>query len=327
MNQKALPEQGFFLLDLFCGMGGFALGFSWAGFSVVGYDIHPRVPEIFSLNQIGEAIQKDLEGPESIRPEHQNPDVIIGGPPCRPWSALNRKISPSDHRDHYLLGVYFDIVRENRPGVFLLENVPSLAQDPDFRRLTSDLSESYHITWKTVKYSDYGAASARRRLIVAGVRDDLNFDADDFFRELEAYRKPALPVKAVLDPLLTRTSRKDPDHVWPNLRTIEKYADKYKTHRFGWYRLDPNEPAPSFGNIQKTYILHPYAGNGHNVPLRVLSVREAMAIMGFPDSFRFPSGMGMKIRYQMVADAVSPVFSYAAARAVRKLLEQDAQMR
>ena len=43
------------VLDLFCGMGGLALGFARNGFSVTGYDIHPRVPEIFEMNGIGKA--------------------------------------------------------------------------------------------------------------------------------------------------------------------------------------------------------------------------------------------------------------------------------
>jgi site-specific DNA-cytosine methylase len=46
-----------------------------------------------------------------------------------------------------------------------------------------------------------------------------------------------------------------------------------------------------------------------------------MAIMGFSDKFRFPEGMGMGVRYQMVADAVSPVFSEICARVMKELLQ------
>ena len=48
---------------------------------------------------------------------------------------------------------------------------------------------------------------------------------------------------------------------------------------------------------------------------------EALLIMGFDDSFRFPDGLGVGLRYQMVVDAVSPTFSYVAAQVIREMLE------
>jgi DNA (cytosine-5)-methyltransferase 1 len=76
-----------------------------------------------------------------------------------------------------------------------------------------------------------------------------------------------------------------PDHVWPNLKTIDKYAENYRTNKFGWYVLNWSEPAPSFGNVMKTYILHPDSLNGK--PSRVISVREALLVMGFNENTRF----------------------------------------
>jgi len=53
----------------------------------------------------------------------------------------------------------------------------------------------------------------------------------------------------------------------------------------------------------------------------VISVREALHIMGFPEEYKFPQ-VGLGARYQMVADAVSPVFSKVAAQAVTRLLHE-----
>jgi site-specific DNA-cytosine methylase len=83
--------------------------------------------------------------------------------------------------------------------------------------------------------------------------------------------------------------------------------------------LDYDTPAPSFGSVAKTYILHPEAGIGGYAE-RVLSVREVMAIMGFADSVRFPERTSRAKRYQMVANAVSPVASRAIAVVVKRLL-------
>ncbi len=41
--------------------------------------------------------------------------------------------------------------------------------------------------------------------------------------------------------------------------------------------------------------------------------------MGFDNAFRFPDGMGLSKRYQMVVDSVSPVFSAAVADSLYSL--------
>jgi site-specific DNA-cytosine methylase len=104
--------------------------------------------------------------------------------------------------------------------------------------------------------------------------------------------------------------------------TIEKYRDRYESGRYGWKRLDWDVPAPSFGSVAKTYILHPDSWeNGR--PARVLSVREVLSLLGFSRDFRFPPGTPLHHRYRMVANAVSPIFALACANAVRTLLTGD----
>jgi len=298
------------VLDLFCGAGGLSLGFLQEGFSVRGVDISEKAEKSFTFN-VSRFTRADLLT-TNITGEY---DVIVGGPPCRPWSPVNVTKRGRAHRDHVLLSRYFEHVARLRPKMFLMENVPALGGDPFFREYIARMERvGYSVEVGAVRYSDYGAPTSRRRLIAFGA---LGLDASSFFRELGKHRRPPGTVRDAIAHLRDKPPGAEPDHEWPTLRTIGKYKGLYETGRYGWYILAWDRPAPSFGNVMKTYILHPDSRE------RVISVREALHIMGFPEEYRFPSSsgrMGLTARYQMVADAVSPIFSKVAAQVVRRLL-------
>ncbi len=306
------------VLDLFCGAGGLAYGFAQEGFTVRGVDRLPIVKEIFERNMLGEVKVSDLHW----KTENGGADVVVGGPPCRPWSTLNLTRRTNEHANYRLMARFMSHVFQNRPKLFLMENVPAATSRAGelVERLSARLAEKGYATQSdTVKYSDYGAATSRSRLMLFGTRTG---DPSSFFEELEAHhrRSPATVRMAIWD-LRHAEAGTVPDHEWPTLNTIDKYRERYRTGQYGWYRLKWDDPAPSFGNVMKTYTLHPssWRGNPPSDP-RVISIREALSLMGFPKSYSFPPEMGMGLRYQMVVDSVSPVFSQAAARVISSLL-------
>lgn len=306
------------VLDLFCGAGGLAYGFSRQGFAVRGIDRLPIVKDIFQRNSLGEVEVRDLHW----KTENGGADIVVGGPPCRPWSTLNLTRRTNEHANYRLMARFMSHVIQNRPKMFLMENVPAALSHADklVERLSAPLVRKGYATQSgTVKYSQYGASTSRSRFILFGTRTG---DPSSFFEELEKHRK-RLPgtVRGAIWDLRHAEPGSVPDHQWPILNTIEKYRERYRTGQYGWYRLDWDRPAPSFGNVMKTYTLHPssWRGNPPSEP-RVISVREALSLMGFPSSYSFPPEMGMGLRYQMVVDSVSPVFSLAAAKTVDNLL-------
>jgi len=302
------------VIDLFAGMGGLAIGFAQEKFEVKGFDINPVTCKIFQINSIGEAETVDL----SRKIVSEKAEILIGGPPCRPWSSINVTRRGCEHPDYGLIDVFFIHVLEIKPTVFIMENVPPLLKDEKFKWWIEILKYAgYSVDSKKIVYSDFGAPTSRKRLFVAGFNN--GYSAKDFFDRLEEYKTDPKTVMDAIQPFISLKKHEFPDHEWPELKTIKKYEKYYKTGKYGWYRLDPHKPSPSFGNIMKTYILHPFAGNG--VHPRVISVREAMSIMGFDADFRFPEKVGMSIKYQMVADAVSPVFSRVCAKVIREMLK------
>lgn len=303
------------VLDIFCGAGGLADGFQKAGFQVEGADISDHAGKTFELNGTGSFVRVDL----SRNLVDGNYGIVIGGPPCKPWSSVNIRKRGKNHRDYHLLSRYFEHIKHHLPKIFLLENVPPLANDQAYVKGIKELMKlKYSIMSSVVTYSDYGAPIRRHRFITFGIKDG---DPSLFFDKLSEYKKPAKNVKDVIWELRDADQNEAMDHVWPKLKTIRKYQKYYETGKFGWYVLKWDEPAPSFGNVMKTYILHPDAFDGHEE--RVISVREALLIMGFDRSFQFPSGIGLGWRYQMVVDAVSPVFSNVAAKVTKEILDDE----
>ena len=168
-----------------------------------------------------------------------------------------------------------------------------------------------------------GVSSVCRRLFTVGVHDTGHFTASDFFRRVDQCRRKPSTVKDAIKWLKDRDSGTVVDHEWSKLRTIEKYSERYRTGQFGWRKLEWSKSAPSFGSIAKTYILHPDAGDDAGFPLRVLSVREVLSIMGFDREFRFPEGTPLHLRYRMVANPVSQLVAMACAQATRLVLRND----
>jgi DNA (cytosine-5)-methyltransferase 1 len=308
------------VIDFFCGMGGLSYGFS-KYFDVTGVDINKYSKKIFKKNKVGTVHEINLSNTtlnphtgllNSLEPIEFDfdADIIIGGPPCRPWSSVNITKRELKHPDYGLVESFLRIIDRKEPQFFLMENVPPLKNDSYYKRSILNLSRKYHIDRQIIKYSDYGAATKRKRLITYGFLDD-NLGEFSNLLELEKRSKPQRTVREEIQ-RFEEIPKGNLNHIWPNLKTIHKYAEYYKTGKYGWYILKWDEPAPSFGNVMKTYTLHPEGK-------RAVSVREVMAIMGYPDSYQFPDNIGHTIMYQMVADTVSPCFSFVLAKIINKM--------
>jgi DNA (cytosine-5)-methyltransferase 1 len=303
-------------VDLFAGTGGLSLGFASQGFSVTGIDSDRASGGVFAANAIGAHRLTDLHA-ACFR---ETAPIVIGGPPCRPWSAVNMQRRGSDHGDHVLVVRFFEHLLGLRPLAFLMENVPPLAGDPLYHQMVAMMRRrGYSVEASVLRYADFGAATTRKRLFTIGFSRATELPASDFFERLAACHRPAATVRDAIAWLAGTGRGEFPDHEWSAVTTIGKYRERYETGRFGWRRLAWDETAPSFGTVSKTYILHPDSDAGSG-SARVLSVREVLCLMGFSREFRFPDGLGISIRYRMAANAVSPLVSAACAGVLRSML-------
>jgi len=112
------------LLDLFCGMGGFSIGFHREGFHCLGVDqVDVGYPYDF--------IQSD------IRKFHTNQsfDVVIAGPPCTEFSPLTKlsaykgqREQPNPEKGMELVREAKRLVDEIKPRFWMIENVAGSIQ-------------------------------------------------------------------------------------------------------------------------------------------------------------------------------------------------------
>lgn len=183
----SIPFKGQFI-DLFCGAGGLALGFIWAGWKpIIGNDIDAYAIETHKRNIGGDTIVGDINSQEvfdtitqkaiSARSEHPElPLFVLGGPPCQGFSTANTRRGADDMRN-WLFKSYIKIVNAINPDGFVFENVRgilNLDKGRFFDMIKMELKECVdEIVVNQVSAANYGVPQRRDRVIIIGGRKDL----------------------------------------------------------------------------------------------------------------------------------------------------------
>src|SRR5579871_3439283 len=89
-------KTGPLVVDLFAGCGGLALGFEAVGFATIGFELDKDCCATYRSNLRTECHETRLE-PGCDLPA--GPAVIIGGPPCQPFSVNGHQNGHKDNRD------------------------------------------------------------------------------------------------------------------------------------------------------------------------------------------------------------------------------------
>ena len=108
-------------LDLFSGIGGFALAAQWVGgIETIGFcEIDPWAQKVLNKNFPNIPIHDDVK---TLDPKNYGTiDLITGGYPCQPFSSAGKREGEND--DRHLWPQVFRIVKQSRPRWVLCENV------------------------------------------------------------------------------------------------------------------------------------------------------------------------------------------------------------
>ena len=297
-------------LDLFAGCGGLALGFEAAGFRTLGYEMLEDACETYRKNLHGDCIQEVLSR-DTNYPEP--PDVIIGGPPCQPFSVGGHQLGSDDPRNGF--PAYLAAIERFLPKVAVFENVRGmLYRGKEYLAEVQDRLEEldYVVEAKLHLATHFGVPQKRERLFVVAHRG-----------------KWAFPVCKFPTPFTAGDAIKDLlERLPPNPKyltaSMDRYVAKYEKASHCKVPRDLHLDRPS--RTVTCRNLNGATGDMMRVKLkngtrRRIVVEESTRLQSFPDWFNFAGNEGSQ--FNQVGNAVPPLMAKAIAKSVMDCLQGD----
>ena len=187
------------VISLFTGVGGLDVGFEAAGFDTrVAVEFDPSCVRTLTLNRpewpllatdvhSSAATSSLILRAADLRPGEA--DVLIGGPPCQPFSKsgywVNGDARRLDDPRADTLDAFLRVLRDTQPAAFLLENVPGLVFDQkdegllflrsSIERINRKIGTSYSFSVALLRAAEFGVPQDRQRVFVIGSREGLTF--------------------------------------------------------------------------------------------------------------------------------------------------------
>lgn len=297
------------VVSLFSGAGGLDLGFVQAGHEIVwANDLYADAVQSYKKNIGKHIVCEDIAKiPLSDIPES---DIVMGGFPCQGFSVANTKRTVADERNALYLQL-LRVVKGKKPKFFLAENVKgllSLGKGEVLQMILRDFSDAgYRVQYRVLNSADYGVPQTRERVIIVGVRNDLNFSYTYPSPTHSRDGAHGLPRWVCVKDAMARI----PDPDVPNSLPNHVYS-KYKTNFNGYIGhrpLNPNRPAPTVtarGDSKGGVVVLP-----HPTVLRRMSCRELAAVQSFPLNYAF-YGSATSV-YRQIGNAVPPLMAKAIA--------------
>lgn len=303
----------FRLGELFCGPGGIAWGATHADignpeFTIVhqwANDYDANTCETYRHNICPDAPETVYHGDiRTFDMAQLAPiDALAFGFPCNDYSVVGEQRGmDGEFGPLYSYGVR--ALRRFRPQWFVAENVGGLRSANEGTALTRILTElreaGYIITPHLYKFEEYGIPQARHRLIIVGIRDDINVEyrvpstepyanidnscrtaieippipADAFNNELTRQSPTVVQRLQLIRPGQNAFTADLPEELQLNIRGA-RISQIYK-------RLDPNRPS---------YTVTGSGGGGTHIyhweEPRALTNRERARLQTFPDNYEF----------------------------------------
>lgn len=344
-------------ISLFSGVGGLDFGFEAAGYrTTVAVEMDAKACSTIRLNRDWPVLEGDINdiSSDDILQTAQlgvgDADVLIGGPPCQPFSKSGYWVHGDTRRlddpRADTLTAYLRVLRDTQPKAFLIENVSGLVykkKDEGLQYILDGISEinretgsNYSIQWKVLNSAEYGVPQIRERVFLIGSREGHKFrfpqqthrtpksKTASLTEDLQPCRTAwdaigDLPEPTTLDSLMVGGKWGD---LLPSIPEGQNYL--WHTNRgggsslFGWrtrywsFMLKLSKRLPSWTiQAQPGASIGPFHWNN-----RKLTPQEMCRLQTFPDGIQFNCGRTEIQR--MIGNAVPSLLTEILGREIKE---------
>lgn len=330
------------VVDVFCGAGGLSLGLRQAGLVIAaGIDLDPACRYPFEENirarfhardvaSLDAAEVREMFGSARVR-------VLAGCAPCQPFSGYTTRRREGDDRWRLLME-FLRLVREVRPEVITLENVPRLTLLPLWSQFVDALrSDGYRVSWRVLDVAEFGVPQSRKRVVLMGsLLGDIGLPPPGGEEPVSVRAAigdlPPISAgqKSTDDPLhasrsltainLARIRTALPAGTWKQwpeeMRAACHRTEKGRTYPSVYGRMTWDRPSPT---ITTQFYGFGNGRFGHPDQDRALTLREGSILQSFPRDFAFlPPGEKPSFNKigRLIGNAVPPRLGAAIGHAI-----------
>ena len=309
-KQKSVRLPKLLALDLFAGCGGLALGFEAAGFDTIGFEMDLDACTTYTGNLAGKCHQLFLKpGMELV--SDRRVDIIIGGPPCQPFSVVGSQRGKNDDRDGF--PAFLSAMERYQPKLAIFENVRGmLYRNRDyFEIIRAEMRDlGYAVSWRLMNAVNFRVPQNRERLVVVAHRKEWRFPVPSIAQD-----------QVTVGQALADITIPDGEPLRLLTASMDKYVANYEAKSKCINPRDLSMQRPS--RTVTCRNLSAATGDMLRIKMtdgrrRMLTEREGARLQSFPDWFTF-SGPEPK-RFEQIGNAVAPLFAKALGNAAKDAL-------
>lgn len=309
-------------VDLFCGAGGLTHGMIQGGIKVTaGIDTDPTCRFPYEENNDGaQFIEKDITEIRSKEIEglynKNSIRVLAGCAPCQPFSTYSHRYDNERDGKWALLNEFDRIVRDVKPEIVTMENVPAILKHRVFEDFVTTLKRRRYSVWYgVVNCSEYGVPQSRKRTVLLASKHGPIILIDKTHKKPKTVRQAIGRLRSIEagDQAPRDKMHRSATLTKKNLKRIRSskpggtWRDWPKELIAECHKRDGGKSFPSvygrmeWDKVAPTMTTQCYGfGNGrfgHPEQDRAISLREAAILQGFPRNYKFiPSDQDAEFR-------------------------------